>query len=62
MSNFLTGVYDPKTGTWRTVTKVHSGYDDSTLARLQKDLAPNMEKISKVRRYSMVDTDSTNIV
>ncbi|KAL0271537.1 UNVERIFIED_CONTAM: hypothetical protein PYX00_008599 [Menopon gallinae] len=45
MSIFLMGCYDESTKTWRTVTKVHSGHDDSTLERLQKEL--DVIKISK---------------
>ncbi|KAM4700901.1 DNA ligase 3 [Discoglossus pictus] len=45
MSVFLMGCYDPPSQKWCTVTKCSSGYDDATLARLQKDL--DMVKISK---------------
>ncbi|BES96201.1 DNA ligase [Nesidiocoris tenuis] len=45
MSVFLMGCYDEDRDVWCTVTKVHTGHDDSTLARLQKELV--MEKISK---------------
>ncbi|XP_077152523.1 DNA ligase 3 [Ranitomeya variabilis] len=45
MSIFLMGCYDPETRKWCTVTKCSSGYDDATLARLQKEL--DMVKISK---------------
>ncbi|XP_040280730.1 DNA ligase 3 [Bufo bufo] len=45
MSIFLMGCYDPEMGKWCTVTKCSSGYDDATLARLQKEL--DMVKISK---------------
>lgn len=45
MSIFLMGCYDESTKTWRTVTKVHSGHDDSTLEKLQKEL--DVVKISK---------------
>ncbi|KAF6209099.1 hypothetical protein GE061_014842 [Apolygus lucorum] len=45
MSVFLMGCYDENRKNWCTVTKVHTGHDDSTLARLQKEL--DMEKISK---------------
>lgn len=47
MSIFLMGCYDTESGKWCTVTKCSSGYDDATLARLQKEL--DMVKISKVR-------------
>ncbi|XP_071992327.1 DNA ligase 3 [Engystomops pustulosus] len=45
MSIFLMGCYDPEARKWCTVTKCSSGYDDATLARLQKEL--DMVKISK---------------
>uniref|UniRef100_A0A0A9WG25 DNA ligase n=2 Tax=Lygus hesperus TaxID=30085 RepID=A0A0A9WG25_LYGHE len=45
MSVFLMGCYDENRKNWCTVTKVHTGHDDSTLAKLQKEL--DMEKISK---------------
>ncbi|OQR77067.1 DNA ligase 3-like [Tropilaelaps mercedesae] len=45
MSIFLMGCYNPSTGRWVTVTKVHGGHDDATLERLQKEL--KMKKISK---------------
>lgn len=45
MSVFLMGCYDTTTKKWCTVTKVHSGHDDKTLDRLQKEL--DMVKISK---------------
>lgn len=45
MSIFLMGCYDTESGKWCTVTKCSSGYDDATLARLQKEL--DMVKISK---------------
>uniref|UniRef100_A0A672M7T5 DNA ligase 3-like n=1 Tax=Sinocyclocheilus grahami TaxID=75366 RepID=A0A672M7T5_SINGR len=38
MSSFLMGCYDPESKKWCTVTKCSGGYDDATLARLQKDL------------------------
>ncbi|XP_067293875.1 DNA ligase 3 [Pseudorasbora parva] len=38
MSSFLMGCYDPESRKWCTVTKCSGGYDDATLARLQKDL------------------------
>ncbi|XP_062844322.1 DNA ligase 3 [Trichomycterus rosablanca] len=38
MSSFLMGCYDPATKKWCTVTKCSGGYDDATLARLQKEL------------------------
>lgn len=46
MSSFLMGCYDPDTRKWCTVTKCSGGYDDDTLARLQKEL--DVIKISKV--------------
>ena len=45
MSVFLTGVYDPNSNQWCTVTKVGNGFDDSTLDKLQTELS--MVKISK---------------
>lgn len=46
MSSFLMGCYDPASKKWCTVTKCSGGYDDATLARLQKEL--DVIKISKV--------------
>lgn len=46
MSSFLMGCYDPDSKKWCTVTKCSGGYDDATLARLQKEL--DVVKISKV--------------
>lgn len=45
MSVFLTGVYDPMTKKWCTVSKVGNGFDDKTLDRLQTEL--DMVKINK---------------
>uniref|UniRef100_A0A665USI1 DNA ligase n=1 Tax=Echeneis naucrates TaxID=173247 RepID=A0A665USI1_ECHNA len=45
MSSFLMGCYDPDSKKWCTVTKCSGGYDDATLARLQKEL--DVIKISK---------------
>ncbi|XP_012677474.2 DNA ligase 3 [Clupea harengus] len=45
MSSFLMGCYDPASKKWCTVTKCSGGYDDATLARLQKEL--DVIKISK---------------
>uniref|UniRef100_G3QCE4 DNA ligase n=1 Tax=Gasterosteus aculeatus aculeatus TaxID=481459 RepID=G3QCE4_GASAC len=45
MSSFLMGCYDPHSKKWCTVTKCSGGYDDATLARLQKEL--DVIKISK---------------
>ncbi|XP_053605193.1 DNA ligase 3 [Plodia interpunctella] len=47
MSVFLMGCYDARRKKWLTVTKVHTGHDDNTLDRLQKELSPLMEKISQ---------------
>ncbi|XP_038221753.1 DNA ligase 3 [Zerene cesonia] len=47
MSVFLMGCLDTRRNKWVTVTKVHTGHDDSTLERLQKELAPIMVKISQ---------------
>lgn len=46
MSVFLMGAYDPSTQQFCTVTKCGNGFDDRTLARLQKQL--KMIKISRV--------------
>lgn len=45
MSVFLMGCYDARIKKWCTVTKVHTGHDDATLARLQTEL--DMVKISQ---------------
>ncbi|XP_032454032.1 DNA ligase 3 isoform X2 [Nasonia vitripennis] len=45
MSVFLMGCYDPDSDIWVTVTKVHTGHDDATLAKLQTSL--DMIKIGK---------------
>ncbi|XP_042220055.1 DNA ligase 3-like isoform X2 [Homarus americanus] len=45
MSVFLMGCFDPRINKWCTVTKVHTGFDDTALERLQNDL--NMVKISQ---------------
>lgn len=47
MSVFLMGCLDKRKNRWVTVTKVHTGHDDSTLERLQKELGPLMVKISQ---------------
>ncbi|CAG9787145.1 unnamed protein product [Diatraea saccharalis] len=47
MSVFLMGCLDQRRNKWVTVTKVHTGHDDSTLERLQKELGPLMLKISQ---------------
>lgn len=47
MSVFLMGCLDTYSDKWVTVTKVHTGHDDSTLERLQKELEPLMLKISQ---------------
>ncbi|XP_037975732.2 DNA ligase 3 [Plutella xylostella] len=47
MSVFLMGCLDTRRKIWVTVTKVHTGHDDSTLERLQKELGPLMVKISQ---------------
>lgn len=46
MSSFLMGCYDPASKKWCTVTKCSGGYDDATLARLQKEL--DVIKIGRV--------------
>lgn len=45
MSVFLMGCYDERRDKWLTVTKVHTGHDDATLAELQDQL--DMVKIGK---------------
>jgi len=45
MSIFLMGCYDAHSRQWKTVTKVHSGFDDATLDKHQADLGPKMTKI-----------------
>ena len=40
------GVRDEVKGRWCTVTKVALGFDDATLARLQNELAPTMDRIA----------------
>ncbi|XP_026669281.1 DNA ligase 3 isoform X2 [Ceratina calcarata] len=45
MSVFLMGCYDEDRDNWVTVTKVHTGHDDATLAMLQDEL--DMIKIGK---------------
>ncbi|XP_026318532.1 DNA ligase 3 [Hyposmocoma kahamanoa] len=47
MSVFLMGCLDTNRNRWVTVTKVHTGHDDCTLERLQKELEPLMVKISQ---------------
>ena len=46
MSVFLMGLYDKSRDKFCTVAKCGNGHDDSTIARLQKEL--DMVKISKV--------------
>lgn len=50
MSSFLMGCYDPASKKWCTVTKCSGGFDDTTLARLQKEL--DVIKIGKVTEQS----------
>ncbi|XP_045603915.2 DNA ligase 3 [Procambarus clarkii] len=45
MSVFLMGCYDPNIDKWCTTTKVHTGFDDAALERLQTEL--DMVKISQ---------------
>lgn len=47
MSIFLMGCFHTEHNIWYTVTKVHTGHTDSSLARVQNELMPNMHKISK---------------
>jgi ATP-dependent DNA ligase len=35
LSIFLMGCFDEEEGVWKTVTKVHGGIDDKTLAKFQ---------------------------
>lgn len=44
LSIFLMGCLDSQRNQWRTVTKVHSGLDDSTLDELQTSLLPLMQR------------------
>lgn len=53
MSVFLMGVYDKSCDKFRTVAKCGNGHDDSTIARLQKEL--DMVKISKVNQSYFED-------
>lgn len=46
MSIFLMGCWDEEKEKFCTVSKVHGGHDDQTLAKLQDEL--RMVKISKV--------------
>ncbi|KAM3966910.1 DNA ligase 3 [Aphomia sociella] len=47
MSVFMMGCLDKLRNQWVTVTKVHTGHDDSTLEKLQGELEPLMLKISQ---------------
>ncbi|XP_055381243.1 DNA ligase 3 [Condylostylus longicornis] len=44
LSIFLMGSYDKNTKLWGTVTKVHSGLDDSTMESLQNELNTLLER------------------
>jgi len=46
ISSFLMGVRDEAKGKWCTVTKVAIGFDDATLAQLQQELGPGMDRIA----------------
>ena len=46
ISSFLMGVCDQDKGKWCTVTKVAIGFDDATLAQLQQELGPGMDRIA----------------
>ena len=46
ISSFLMGVCDQAKGKWCTVTKVAIGFDDATLAQLQQELGPGMDRIA----------------
>uniref|UniRef100_A0A915PVD4 DNA ligase 3 n=1 Tax=Setaria digitata TaxID=48799 RepID=A0A915PVD4_9BILA len=48
MSVFLMGVYDEEKQKFYTVTKCGNGHDDATLDRINKDLEPKMNKISRI--------------
>ncbi|VDN91809.1 unnamed protein product [Brugia pahangi] len=47
MSVFLMGVYDKEKQKFCTVTKCGNGHDDATLERINKELEPKMNKISR---------------
>uniref|UniRef100_A0AAF5PYJ8 DNA ligase 3 n=1 Tax=Wuchereria bancrofti TaxID=6293 RepID=A0AAF5PYJ8_WUCBA len=48
MSVFLMGVYDEEKQKFCTVTKCGNGHDDATLERINKELEPKMNKISRI--------------
>lgn len=52
MSVFLMGCFDPATKRWKTVCKVGNGFDDPTIAKLQKQL--KMVKIFKVSAFILM--------
>mmetsp|Transcript_23821 Transcript_23821/g.62366 ORF Transcript_23821/g.62366 Transcript_23821/m.62366 type:complete len:724 (-) Transcript_23821:95-2266(-) len=43
LSSFLMGCQDPKSGRWKTVTKVANGFDDDQLDAINKKLKPLMK-------------------
>ncbi|CRL04761.1 CLUMA_CG017821, isoform A [Clunio marinus] len=43
-SIFLMGCYDDDASLWKTVTKVHSGLDDSEMGNIHKTISPLMKK------------------
>lgn len=47
LSVFLMGCFDPAVNKWKTVCKVGNGFDEATVKRLQKHLAPNFVKIKR---------------
>ncbi|CAG0920070.1 unnamed protein product, partial [Notodromas monacha] len=47
MSVWLMGCHDEDLDVWKTVTKVHGGLDDKTLAKFQDHFKPLMTKIGK---------------
>ncbi len=55
-SVFLMGVYDEKKDKWLTVTKVGNGFDDKTLAKLQKqiDMVEIKKSVNKVPDWLVV--------
>jgi len=55
-SVFLMGVYDDKRDKWLTVTKVGNGFDDKTLAKLQKqiDMTEIKKNLNKVPEWLVV--------
>ena len=59
LSTFLMGCLDKKTGEWKTVTKVHTGFDDATLERLQDEMKTIMVKSEEDEENKLLKTLST---